>query len=471
MRRRLDDMEQKLMDKDARYSHVKDLAIISTTTFPPSFFLDGLHFQRMGSKIPDSQSCTPTIVLDILGETLDDVKPMIRFYFDQVHPWISFVSRQRLESDLTQRSRSLRYLPADLALLLLAMKLATADRMGCAIYLIAEWHAVLKSHLATAEAMGDLSNRLLQATMLLTVYEIGQAHYPAAYLSAGHCARLGYALGINNRQNAPQVTRSAFGDDWLEEEEIKRMWWTVMLLDRCVSIGRIGHALGTNDPTNTCMLPCADSAWDQGIMIPSEPLYTGTPLDIKAGPFQRTCQATHLLGQVIKFRNGALFRTSQCGVDPDQLLRTLKSLVNLLQEEVVQEGLDYSTALCLCFSGILHLCTFIAERAGVHSATSKEVHVDRNLMQSLENTAIDVYHFFDAHSMQHGFNMNPLCGDSLYQAAKALSRLSNAHLSHISQALRNQLQMMGTRCNLAFQYAALLEEMNVSRPPIFSRSA
>lgn len=47
--------------------------------------------------------------------------------------------------------------------------------------------------------------RVLQAAILLAWHEISNAIYPAAFLTVAHCARLGQAMGIHDRRNAPQL--------------------------------------------------------------------------------------------------------------------------------------------------------------------------------------------------------------------------------------------------------------------------
>lgn len=48
------------------------------------------------------------------------------------------------------------------------------------------------------ETRSVVSLRLLQAILLLALYEIGHAIYPAAYLSVAHCVRFGHALNLQD---------------------------------------------------------------------------------------------------------------------------------------------------------------------------------------------------------------------------------------------------------------------------------
>lgn len=97
-------------------------------------------------------------------------------------------------------------------------------------------HLALKHAILEAENAGILTLPLLQAKILLTIYELGHAIYPAAYFSIASCARYGTALGVNKclesnlLSNAPAFV--------LEAEEKKRAWWAILVLDRCVSLSR-----------------------------------------------------------------------------------------------------------------------------------------------------------------------------------------------------------------------------------------
>jgi hypothetical protein len=78
---------------------------------------------------------------------------------------------------------------------------------------------------------GAMSCRLLQAQILLVLFEIGHAIYPAAYLSIGACARYGTALGVDASLR-PDFQLQNSSIERLNIEERKRAWWMVLILDR-----------------------------------------------------------------------------------------------------------------------------------------------------------------------------------------------------------------------------------------------
>jgi hypothetical protein len=93
----------------------------------------------------------------------------------------------------------------DLALLFLSMKLVTSrpqdgiDSSQSPIYLST------KRFISLLESAGTASLLLLQANVLVTWFEYGQAIYPAAWMSAGWCIRYGNLLGVNGHNEALQL--------------------------------------------------------------------------------------------------------------------------------------------------------------------------------------------------------------------------------------------------------------------------
>jgi hypothetical protein len=73
-----------------------------------------------------------------------------------------------------------------------------------------------------------ISIQVLQAGLLLSLYELGHAIYPSAYLPIGACTRYAYALGINKDAK----TQAAKVLTLVELEENKRVWWAIIILDR-----------------------------------------------------------------------------------------------------------------------------------------------------------------------------------------------------------------------------------------------
>lgn len=88
-----------------------------------------------------------------------------------------------------------------------------------------------KAYYFKVEGVGVLSIHVLQAAVLIAVYEVGNAIYPAAYLTIGACARYGCMLGID-KLGLDLMGESLGPLTWIEVEERRRLWWAVLLLDR-----------------------------------------------------------------------------------------------------------------------------------------------------------------------------------------------------------------------------------------------
>ena len=164
----------------------------------------------------------PHEILQFLGD-MDEVRATAESYFRHIHPWMPFICKKRFCDMYLQPSYHSR---PDVVLLLLALKLITT----CPPALpksprIALYHAA--KHF-WAEAEGSFSILVLQAGVLVALYELGHGLYPAAYVSIGTCARYAYALGIN----VVRVMPAGKVLSYVELEEKKRVWWAIIILDR-----------------------------------------------------------------------------------------------------------------------------------------------------------------------------------------------------------------------------------------------
>lgn len=92
-------------------------------------------------------------------------------------------------------------------------------------------YCIAKRFHAELQAAGALSLRVLQAGIFIALYEIGQAIFPAAYMSVGACARYGTALGLEKLMDNNDNNGKPDGS-WLAIEESRRVWWAILIMDR-----------------------------------------------------------------------------------------------------------------------------------------------------------------------------------------------------------------------------------------------
>jgi hypothetical protein len=144
-------------------------------------------------------------------------------FFSTIHLWMPIVSKQRFFSDLLN---PLTIIHSDIALLCLSMKLVMlsphAPDFHPPTYLAA------RQFLQSVTISGTLTLPILQAAILIAIYEIGHAIYPAAYVSVNICVQHAIALGLGWKT-------ARWGENhmsWVETEERMRVWWAIVILER-----------------------------------------------------------------------------------------------------------------------------------------------------------------------------------------------------------------------------------------------
>jgi hypothetical protein len=185
-------------------------------------FLDPDLFYRMRLEVPKVDIDITAAVADLVGG-ISDIQATANLYFETVHTWMPILSKKLFFSNLLYR---LSHRRAETFLLILSMRLCSAQVTTPRTRL----YRTVKQLYAEIEASGALSFQVLQAAILIALYEMGHSVYPAAFLSVGLCARYATTLGINTNP----VSIHAKKLPWLEEEEHRRVWWSLAILDRFV---------------------------------------------------------------------------------------------------------------------------------------------------------------------------------------------------------------------------------------------
>lgn len=193
--------------------------------FPPVFYLDWSIFQQCQVEIPKPAVHLPPHISGLIGN-LENWEIIAAKYFATTHTWMPIISKtnfyERIHGPIDQ-------IRLDYALLILAMDLVcwvpeTKDPRTPA-YLAA------KSFYLDLEIQGFVSLRILQAGILIAIFEFGHAIFPSAAVSIEACARYGFTLGINWDAKFPKKPFS-----WVDGEEQNRVWWAVVILDRYVLV-------------------------------------------------------------------------------------------------------------------------------------------------------------------------------------------------------------------------------------------
>ncbi|KAH8648021.1 putative fungal-specific transcription factor [Tricladium varicosporioides] len=279
-------------------------------------FLDPSLLRYGQVEAPQMVPPVPTQILRLLGD-MDEIHTTTSTFFDHIHLWMPFISKKRFYERHLRPSCQLQ---PDIVLLLLCLKLATTLPPTDPRNPQTPLYHIVKHFYLEIEGSGILSIQVLQAGVLLALYELGHAIYPAAYLSIGACARYAHALGIGVSGNLN--TRRVL--TMVEVEERRRVWWAIVILDRFVSIGSPGRPFATADPKLDDFLPTDDALWDQGIVRSDESFTLSSPMTGHMSSFALLCQAARLLGQVLYYVSG------DSAIHDDvwmQLDRTLQSML------------------------------------------------------------------------------------------------------------------------------------------------
>lgn len=208
-----------LSDGSPSYAGAQRTALNINSRFPDLYFLDSNAFTKNRPDDLDQDTGLAHEIKAVLGA--DDAHDCIQAYFLEIDPWLPLLSKKLLRQDIASTNSST-------SLLLLCAKLLslrpTAQMDLDASYLAAKRFASL------LESSRNISLRLLQCHILLSLYELGHGIFPAAYLTVGHAARLGIMIGLHNRSHAAQLMQPS--STWTLREEERRVWWAIYILER-----------------------------------------------------------------------------------------------------------------------------------------------------------------------------------------------------------------------------------------------
>ncbi|KAF4225598.1 hypothetical protein CNMCM6457_008020 [Aspergillus fumigatiaffinis] len=415
---------------------------IRTIDFPTILFLDpGLLQHGQVDTVHSTVSVLPHI-LHLLGD-LDEIRFTAGRFFEHVHQWMPFISKKRFYDMYLQPAFQTR---PDVVLLLLALKLITtfppAGARGPRTPL---YDAVRRLYV---EVEGAFSILVLQAGVLVALYELGHGIYPAAYLSIGACARYAHALGINVSRTVP--TRRVL--TLVEVEERRRVWWAIVILDRFVSIGCPGRPFATADPRLDDLLPADDAAWDQGTVRPEDLSTLSSPMTGHMSKFALLCQAARLLGQVLHHLG------SDVSIHDEVWMQLDRTLQSMLAAALNIDRPDYDQ-ITFVYSALVALYTpwLVPDRAAdPHSDRFRRARVVLEQITDRISTNLVERQCFLGRDPE---DMSPWGLYFAYRICGAHMRAQREtpHAAAVMQSLREAFSTIKVRWNVAGVYLQLLE--------------
>ncbi|RFU31687.1 hypothetical protein B7463_g4642, partial [Scytalidium lignicola] len=309
--------------------------------FPAAFFLDQNFFQQYRIQVPRAHLATSLFPFHLLGDHIA-INAIVSKFFNTSHKWLPVIHETKLRSSLKQPLG----IRADVALLLLSMKLLISSPQESGGNTQTEVYLATKHCLTDAEIAGVLSTEALTAALFISFYEVGHAIYPAAFLSIATCVRHGYALGLGLKQ-VPQIDRP-FNRDELEERW--RIWRAILLFDRFVNLGcprRPFAALESNSDIGKP--PIAPEE-----MIASNSSYLSRR---DTGCFVLISESTDLLGQVLDCVSWQddIRQQHQLEERIVQLDRTINSLITAAEVEAKKWNVPINNELAISYSAMMIL--------------------------------------------------------------------------------------------------------------------
>lgn len=171
------------------------------------------------------------------GQFVDDIS--VR-YFQGIHRYIPFISRRRFQSNLTTLGATPS---AGYSVLLLSLSLITSSPKlgwgtGCPgpapnspVVDRRSLHLATKSLFAQVQACFPPSVPLIQAGLLLALYEYSHGRPDDAFASITGCARMGYAVHLHLCKRA-STDKDTDSDILLGAEEGANTWWALIICER-----------------------------------------------------------------------------------------------------------------------------------------------------------------------------------------------------------------------------------------------
>ncbi|KAF2874390.1 hypothetical protein BDV95DRAFT_604577 [Massariosphaeria phaeospora] len=169
--------------------------------------------------------------LRMLKENNTTVEAIAKRHFSHIHQWLPTISRPKIEEGLTLFNK-FESRPGFM-MLVLSMHLVGiqySEHTSSTPPAESPWYRACKYHFGQSVAFEDPRIELVQAGMLIALFEYTHHIDDKAMLTLGICARLGYSIGLDTILN--QNAGHCEGGLLPEAEESILTWWGLTLLDR-----------------------------------------------------------------------------------------------------------------------------------------------------------------------------------------------------------------------------------------------
>jgi hypothetical protein len=223
------------------------------------------------------------------------------------------------------------------------------------------------------------------------------------------------------------------------------------------------------EPARDELLPINDDDWDEGKIVPSEPLYTTSFSSLTSvGSFAKMCQAAHMLSKVLHHRASIRALQEVENLLPEaQVLHSALLALHSSIEGHISEGISRKSAiiaLAFCSSARLLLYNLYAcNEPGVYAEQSRmamETEMQRDSLDGIISIASNIVPTIARANIEC-----PLIAQCLYHSATECAWfVREDHEAKWYNALEDvvrNLKLIGKNWNLATEYLALLQQSGV----------
>ena len=175
--------------------------------------------------VEDIHSFTSRCVSEALGSR-DNIEHVVARYFSTTNTWFAIVDRVEFETLL---NNTWVVPSAEMSVLLLGMSLITRlpqnnnlNGMADSVYLS------VRAMLSVVKAKVCLSIPLMQAELLIAMYETSHGMHEQAYMSVGSCFQISRALGWWDKNFWSGQRRAGMS---INPQLCSALWWATVYVD------------------------------------------------------------------------------------------------------------------------------------------------------------------------------------------------------------------------------------------------
>jgi hypothetical protein len=162
--------------------------------------------------------------------SLEEIQHIANKFFDTIYQRFPIISKTRF---LERLPHVFSKPCADFTVLCLCIHLVLQYASQNDRSMQSSLYVTVKNAISLLESTSFLSLEVVQARLLVTLYEIGHGIHPGASISIATAAKTARMLGLN-KKHFQQGTNDFVAKVIAEEE--KRVWWATVNLDRSVAL-------------------------------------------------------------------------------------------------------------------------------------------------------------------------------------------------------------------------------------------